>query len=147
MGIPEANKTAVDQMMAARPLLKGVATARDVIPGMREGLILHAGPPIEWERMSGPLRGAVIGALAVRGTRRRRGRSDRPGREGEIAFEPCHHHQTVGPMAGVTSASMAVYVVENVTHGNLAFSNLNEGYGKVLATGPTLRRCSRSCAG
>jgi hypothetical protein len=38
-------------------------------------------------------------------------------------------------MAGVTSASMAVYIVENQTHGNRSFSNLNEGYGKVLRYG------------
>ncbi|MBT8478797.1 MAG: DUF1116 domain-containing protein [Gemmatimonadetes bacterium] len=122
-------------MMTARPLLKGVATARDVIPGMRDGLILHAGPPIEWGRMSGPLRGAVIGALLFEGLAE--DESDATGliERGEIEFAPCHHHQTVGPMAGVTSASMAVYVVENVTHGNLAFSNLNEGYGKVLRYG------------
>jgi hypothetical protein len=30
---------------------------------------------------------------------------------------------------------MQVYVVENVTHGNKAYSNLNEGYGKVLRYG------------
>jgi len=54
---------------------------------------------------------------------------------GEVDFAPCHHHQTVGPMAGVTSASMEVYVVENKTQGNKAFSNLNEGYGKVLRYG------------
>jgi hypothetical protein len=135
VGISEANKTAVDQMMAARPLLKGVATARDVIPGMRDGLILHAGPPIEWERMSGPLRGAVIGALLFEGLAADEAEATALLEKGEIDFEPCHHHQTVGPMAGVTSASMAVYVVENVTHGNLAFSNLNEGYGKVLRYG------------
>ncbi len=135
MGISEANKTAVEQMMAARPLLTGVATARDVIPGMRDGLILHAGPPIEWERMSGPLRGSVIGALLFEGLAADEAEALALVEKGEIEFEPCHHHQTVGPMAGVTSASMAVYVVENVTHGNLAFSNLNEGYGKVLRYG------------
>ena len=135
MGISEANKTAVDRMMSARPLLKGVATARDVIPGMREGLILHAGPPIEWNRMSGPLRGAVIGALLFEGLAADETEAVALVERGEIAFEPCHHHQTVGPMAGVTSASMAVYVVENETHGNRAFSNLNEGYGKVLRYG------------
>lgn len=135
MGISEANKTAVDRMMSARPLLKGVATARDVIPGMREGLILHAGPPIEWNRMSGPLRGAVIGALLFEGLADDEAGAVALVERGEIAFEPCHHHQTVGPMAGVTSASMAVYVVENETHGNRAFSNLNEGYGKVLRYG------------
>jgi len=135
VGISEANKTAVDRMMSARPLLKGVATARDVIPGMREGLILHAGPPIEWNRMSGPLRGAVIGALLFEGLADDEAGAVALVERGEIAFEPCHHHQTVGPMAGVTSASMAVYVVENETHGNRAFSNLNEGYGKVLRYG------------
>ena len=61
--IEQANKTAVERMMAARPILKGVATARDVIPGMHENLLLHAGPPITWERASGPMRGGIIGAL------------------------------------------------------------------------------------
>ncbi len=135
MDLVQANKTAVERMMTARPLLKGVATARDVIPGMRDGLILHAGPPIEWERMSGPLRGAVVGALLFEGLAKDEDEATTLAESGEIEFEPCHHHQTVGPMAGVTSASMAVYVVENVTHGNRAFSTLNEGYGKVLRYG------------
>jgi hypothetical protein len=133
--LAQANQAAVERMMEARPLLKGVATARDVIPGMRDGLILHAGPPIEWARMSGPLRGAVIGALVFEGLAGDEAEAVALVERGEVEFEPCHHHQTVGPMAGVTSASMAVYVVENVTHGNLAFSNLNEGYGKVLRYG------------
>ena len=135
MELAQANQTAVERMMTARPLLKGVAKARDVIPGMRDRLFLHAGPPIEWERMSGPLRGAVIGALLFEGLAEDESEAVALIDRGEIEFEPCHHHQTVGPMAGVTSASMAVYVVENVTHGNLAFSNLNEGYGKVLRYG------------
>ena len=135
MDLVQANKTAVERMMTARPLLKGVATARDVIPGMRDGLILHAGPPIEWDRMSGPLRGAVVGALLFEGLAKDEAEATALVESGEIEFEPCHHHQTVGPMAGVTSASMAVYVVENVTHGNRAFSTLNEGYGKVLRYG------------
>ncbi len=135
MDLAQANQTAVERMMTARPLLKGVAKALDVIPGMRDRLILHAGPPIEWERMSGPLRGAVIGALLFEGLAEDESEAVALIDRGEIEFEPCHHHQTVGPMAGVTSASMAVYVVENVTHGNLAFSNLNEGYGKVLRYG------------
>ena len=65
--IQKANETAVERMMEARPILKGVAPAREVIPEMRDNLLLHAGPPIEWERMSGPLRGAVIGALIFEG--------------------------------------------------------------------------------
>lgn len=133
--IEQANQTAVQRMMAARPMLMGVATARDVIPGMRDNLLLHAGPPIEWPRMSGPLRGAVIGALLYEGLAKDEAAAVGMIEAGEVEFEPCHHHQTVGPMAGVTSASMAVYVLENVTHGNRAFSNLNEGYGKVLRYG------------
>ncbi len=111
MDLAQANQAAVERMMEARPLLKGVATARDVIPGMRDGLILHAGPPIEWARMSGPLRGAVIGALVFEGLAGDEAEAVALVERGEVEFEPCHHHQTVGPMAGVTSASMAVYVV------------------------------------
>ena len=67
MDIDTANTTAVNRLMEARPILKAVATARDVIPGMKDNLFLHAGPPIEWERMSGPLRGAIIGAMLFGG--------------------------------------------------------------------------------
>ena len=63
MDIEAANQTAVERMMSARPTLTRLAPAREVIPGMVDNLVLHAGPPIEWDRMSGPLRGAVIGAL------------------------------------------------------------------------------------
>jgi hypothetical protein len=135
MNIDQANRTAVERMMAARPILKEIATARDVIPGMRDGLLLHAGPPIEWERMSGPLRGAVIGALIFEGLAGDEAGAVALVERGEAAFEPCHHHGAVGPMAGVISPSMKVYVVEDATHGHRAFSNLNEGYGKVLRYG------------
>lgn len=133
--IDQANQTAVSRMMSAHPKLTGVATAQNVIPGMKENLLLHAGPPIEWARMSGPLRGAVIGALIFEGLAKDEKTAVGMVQAGEVEFAPCHHHQTVGPMAGVTSASMKVYVVENQTHGNKAYSNLNEGYGKVLRYG------------
>jgi hypothetical protein len=98
-------------------------------------LILHAGPPIEWGRMSGPLRGAVIGALLFEGLAKDEQEAVQLVEAGEVEFAPCHHYRTVGPMAGVTSASMEVYVIENRTQGNRAFSTLNEGYGKVLRYG------------
>ncbi len=135
MDIDTANLTAVTRMMDARPILKGVATARDVIPGMKENLILHAGPPIEWGRMSGPLRGAVTGALLFEGRAQDEDEATALVERGAVEFAPCHEHNAAGPMAGVISPSMMVYVVENVTHGNRAFSNLNEGYGKVLRYG------------
>jgi hypothetical protein len=122
-------------MMTARPILKAVATARDVIPGMRDNLLLHAGPPIEWARMSGPLRGAIIGGMLFEGLAKSEAEAISMAERGEVEFDSCHHHGAVGPMAGVISASMKVYVVENAEHGNQSFSNLNEGYGKVLRYG------------
>lgn len=135
MDVAGANRTAVERMMSARPMLRTVATAGEVIPGMHDRLLLHAGPPIEWERMSGPLRGAVIGAVLFEGWAEDEEEAARLAESGEVEFAPCHHHGAVGPMAGVISPSMAVYVVENVTHGNRSFSTLNEGYGKVLRYG------------
>ncbi len=135
MDIEQANATAVHRMMESRPILKGVSPARDAIPGMRDNLLLHAGPPIEWARMSGPLRGAIIGALLLEGLARNEAEAIGLAERGEVQFEPCHHHNAVGPMAGVISASMKVYVLEDATHGTRTFSNLNEGYGKVLRYG------------
>jgi uncharacterized protein DUF1116 len=135
MDIDQANTTAVNRLMEARPILKAVATASDVIPGMKNNLFLHAGPPIEWARMSGPLRGAIIGAMLFEGLAKSEAEATSMVERGEVEFDSCHHHGAVGPMAGVTSASMKVYVVENTEHGNKSFSNLNEGYGKVLRYG------------
>lgn len=133
--IEQANATAVERMMSARPMLTGLAPAREAIPGMKDNLLLHAGPPIEWARMSGPLRGALVGAMLFEGLAKSEAQATAMAERGEVEFEPCHHHGAVGPMAGVTSASMKVYIVENVEHGNRSFSNLNEGYGKVLRYG------------
>src|SRR6266508_1073107 len=135
MNIDQANTTAVNRLMEARPILKGVATAREVIPGMKDNLFLHAGPPIEWPRMSGPLRGALIGGMLFEGLAADETEAIVMAERGEVEFDSCHHHGAVGTMAGVISASMKVYVVENVEHGNKSFSNLNEGYGKVLRYG------------
>lgn len=135
MDIDQANRTAVERMMSARPMLTGIARAGDVIPGLGADLLLHAGPPIAWERASGPLRGAVTGALLFEGRARTPAEAVALVERGEVRLEPCHHHAAVGPMAGVISSSMRVYVVEDAVHGHRTFSNLNEGYGKVLRYG------------
>jgi len=142
MNIEQANQEATTRMIEARPVLVGLAKAKDVIPGMKDKdghsgppLLLHAGPPIEWARMSGPLRGAIIGALIFEGKAKDAKEAEAMVARGEVQFDSCHHHGAVGPMAGVTSANMSVYVIENKTHGNKSFSNLNEGYGKVLRYG------------
>ncbi|HET9768495.1 MAG TPA: DUF1116 domain-containing protein [Thermoanaerobaculia bacterium] len=133
--IDEANRVAVERMAAVRPLLTGVARAGDVIPGLRPGVLLHAGPPIEWARASGPLRGAVIGALLYEGMAADEAAAEALVARGEVTLEPCHHHSAVGPMAGVTSPSMTVWVVEDAAGGRRAYSNVNEGYGRVLRYG------------
>jgi hypothetical protein len=135
MNIEKANQEAVEKMMNSRPVLVGLGKAKDVVPGMRDNLLLHAGPPITWARASGPLRGAITGALILEGKARNETEAQALVESGEIELEPCHHHQTVGPMAGVTAPSMSVYIIEDKTHGHRAFSNLNEGYGKVLRYG------------
>ncbi len=135
MDIEKANAKATERMMEARPVLVGLGKAIEVIPGMRENLLLHAGPPITWERASGPMRGAIPGALILEGKASSEAEAQVLVESGEIELDPCHHHQAVGPMAGVISQSMSVYILENQTHGNRSFSNLNEGYGKVLRYG------------
>ncbi len=133
--IDDANATAIQRMLDAAPVLAGVGRARDVIPAMAEDLLLHAGPPIAWDRMSGPVRGAVIGALLYE--RRASTEDDAVDlvESGRIRFDPCHHHAAVGPMAGIVSWSMPMFIVENRTGGNRAYSTLNEGYGRVLRYG------------
>jgi len=135
MDIEKANAEATERMMEARPVLVGLGKARDVISGMRENLLLHAGPPITWERASGPMRGAITGALIFEGKAKNEAEAEALVKSGEIKLEPCHHYGAVGPMAGVICPSMSVYILENKTHGNRSYSNLNEGYGKVLRYG------------
>jgi len=135
MDIEKANQKAVERMMEAQPVLVGLGKAIDVIPGMKDNLLLHAGPPITWERASGPMRGAITGALIFEGKAKDMKEAQKLVESGQIELEPCHHHQAVGPMAGVTCPSMSVYILENKTHGNFTYSNLNEGYGKVLRYG------------
>ena len=135
MDIEKANAEATNRMMEARPVVIGMGKAIDVVPGMRDNLLMHAGPPITWERASGPMKGAITGALIYEGKAKNMDEAQKLVESGKIDLEPCHHHQSVGPMAGVTSANMSVYILENKTHGNMSYSNLNEGYGKVLRYG------------
>ncbi len=133
--IKKANKKALDYLQKAQPTLVGLGIAIDDIPGMNKKTILHAGPPIEWDKMSGPLKGAVIGGLIYEGLAQNEQEARELAKSGEIKFEPCHHHNTVGPMAGVVTASMPVWIIKNKAFDNLAYCTLNEGLGKVLRYG------------
>lgn len=133
--IVTANAKALQNILQGAPLLIGLERALDVIPGMQKNLILHAGPPIAWERMCGPMRGAIIGALIYEGLAKTAEEAEKLAASGKIKFAPCHEHSAVGPMAGIISASMPVFVVKNNTFGNTAFATMNEGLGKVLRFG------------
>ena len=133
--IERANKEACDAYLAAQPMLAGVGVAREVLHGMSGRTILHSGPPIAWSRMCGPMRGAIVGAILYEGWAEDAGRASDMAASGDIAFAPCHHSAAVGPMAGVISPSMPVWIVRNAKQGNAAYSNLNEGLGKVLRFG------------
>jgi hypothetical protein len=133
--IDAANDEAVGRIMAGRPMLVGMGIAGEVIPGYHDRLILHAGPPITWERMCGPQRGAVMGALVYEGLAKDEAEAARLAVAGEVEFAPCHHYHAVGPMAGIVSPSMPVFVVRNGKFGNLAYATQNEGLGRVLRYG------------
>ena len=133
--IEAANTEAVNRIMQGRPMLVGMGIAREVIPGYHDRLILHAGPPITWERMCGPQRGAVMGALVYEGLAKDEQEAAELAASGEIEFAPCHHYHAVGPMAGIISPSMPVFIVKNETFGNVAYATQNEGLGRVLRYG------------
>lgn len=133
--IQAANQEAVEMLLNAQPTLIGIGKAGDDLPGMTKKTVLHAGPPVKWEDMSGPLRGAVIGGLIYEGLAENEEEAIKLAESGEIEFDSCHHHNAVGPMAGVTTYSMPVWIVENKTYGNKAYCTLNEGLGKVLRYG------------
>ncbi len=133
--VESANATAIEKVLQGKPQLLGIGEALDVIPGMRENLVLHAGPPVSWNRMCGPMKGAVIGALIYEGMVKNPEEAITLASSGAIDFEPCHHHSCVGPMAGIITASMPVWILENATFGNRAYATLNEGLGKVLRYG------------
>lgn len=135
VSIDAANREVVARIMQGRPMLVGLDLARNVMPGMGERTILHAGPPITWERMCGPTRGAVMGALVYEGLAPKPKDAEQLAASGDITFDPCHHHHAVGPMAGIISPSMPVWIIENAEYGNKAYCTLNEGLGKVLRYG------------
>jgi len=133
--IEAANKKVMKIILNGQPTLLDIGIAEEVIPGMTKKTILHAGPPIKWEKMSGPLRGAVIGALIYEGLAVDEKEAVEFAASRKISYAPCHHHNTVGPMAGVVSASMPVWILQNKKYGNYSYCTLNEGLGKVLRYG------------
>ena len=133
--IEAANAKALQKIISAQPMLCGMGKALDLVPGMKKNLILHSGPPVTWDRMCGPTRGGIMAALMYEGLAATPEEAEKLAASGQIEYAPCHEHACVGPMAGIVSASMPVFIVKNEEHGNTAYCTLNEGLGKVLRYG------------
>ena len=131
-----ANQQALDIMLKADPVLVDVVTAEKAIPALAQGKkILHAGPPIEWARMCGPMQGAIAGIAVFEGWADSLDDAVEKAASGEYEFHPNHHFDAVGPMTGMTTRSQPLMVVENRSHGNRAYCAINEGLGKVMRFG------------
>ena len=130
-----ANARALAAMLEVNATLVDVAPASELL-GLEQGQFLHAGPPIAWERAAGPLRGALMGGAALEGLVSDPEDAVALFEAGtSVSLEPCHHHSTVGPMAGVVTPSMWMWVLEDAASGRRTFCSLNEGLGKVLRYG------------
>ncbi|HLX28375.1 MAG TPA: DUF1116 domain-containing protein [Casimicrobiaceae bacterium] len=130
-----ANKETLRRILEAQPVLIDVKPAGQVIAGLGRNVILHAGPPIDWTRMCGPMRGAVCGIAVFEGWAASLDEAAKAAAAGKYEFHPNHHFGAVGPMTGMTTASQPVMIVENKIYGNRAYCTINEGVGKVMRFG------------
>lgn len=133
--IKNANKQAYQKMVDAKTVLKEIKPAKEVLKDMSSHTVLHAGPPIEWDRMCGSMKGAVIGGLIYEKLAANHQEAEELAASGEIEFAPCHSRDAVGPMAGVLTPHMPVMRVEDEEHGISGFASMNEGWGRTLRFG------------
>lgn len=136
LDIDEANREVIAKVVASQPVIIDNVRAKEVIPELNTGkVILHAGPPVAYENMPDPMQGSCVGAVLFEEWADNEADARKLLESGEIHFIPCHHVKAVGPMGGITSPNMAVFVVKNMTDGNEAYCTMNEGIGKVLRFG------------
>ena len=133
--IKTANREAFKRMTEAKPVLKGIDLAINVLRDMSETTVLHAGPPIAWEKMCGAMKGSIIGGLIYEKLASTPDEALKLAASGKIEFAPCHSRDAVGPMTGILTAHMPVMVAENAVHGTRGFATMNEGWGRTLRFG------------
>ncbi|MBU3138227.1 acyl-CoA synthetase FdrA [Clostridium gasigenes] len=133
--IETANNEVINEMKNSQPFLMDVVPAKSVIDILNDKVLLHAGPPIEFENMTGPMQGSCIGAVLFEGWAEDEKSANELLESGDVKFSPCHHVNAVGPMGGITSANMPVLVVKNKLDGSVGYCTMNEGIGKVLRFG------------
>jgi hypothetical protein len=134
--IERANAEALARLTGGEPVLIDCRPAWEAMD-LPPRTVLHAGPPLPWERMGEPLRAAILCAVQYEGWAANEDAARALVERGEVRLEPCHHWRAVGPMTGIVTASMPVLVVENRAFGNRAHATINEGLGKVLRFGAT----------
>jgi hypothetical protein len=134
-GIDQANQEGIRRIQDGTAVWVDVRLARDVVPGMRDYTVFHAGPPVTWDRMCGPMRGAIIGASMFEGWAKTPDEAVALAASGRLAFDSSHHHRAIGPMSGIITPSMQVNVVRNDRFGLDTYSTLYMGIGKVLRHG------------
>ena len=133
--IEDANAEALKRMHSANPVLVDVIPAAEAIPNLKDRMILHAGPPVGWDNMCGPMQGAITGVAVFEGWADDLEHAAALAAEGAFDFHPNHHFDAVGPMTGMTTVSQPLMVVENQTFGNRSYCAINEGLGKVMRFG------------
>ena len=133
--VDKVNDEIINRMKNSQPFLLDVVPAKSAIKILQERVLLHAGPPIEYKNMTGPMQGSCIGAVLFEGWARDERDAKKLLENGEVKFSPCHHVNAVGPMGGITSGNMPVLVVKNKLDDSIAYCIMNEGIGKVLRFG------------
>src|SRR5262249_10402030 len=133
--IEKANAEALRRLLAGDPVLVDVVPAGEAIKALSKHHILHAGPPISWDRMCGPLRGAIMGIAVFEGWATDLKDAAAKAEAGVFRFAPNHDYAAVGPMTGMTTLGQPMLVVENRTFGNRAYCAITEGLGRVLRFG------------
>lgn len=133
--INAANEKVIKIYNDAQPVLTGVKPAHTVLPGLTRETILHAGPPVKWDDMCGPMQGAILGAVQFEGLAEDDEKAVQMIKNGQIKLAPNHHYGSVGPMTGMITYHMPVFEVRNETFGNVAYCSINEGLGKVMRFG------------
>lgn len=122
-----ANAVTLEKLNAAAPVLKDVRPAIEAIAGFEKTTILTSGPPLSWSGYVGGQRDAIIGGALFEGLASSREDAIAKLESGAIKVAGCHDFGCVGSLAGIYTASMPVFVVENTAAGNVAFCNMYEG--------------------
>ncbi len=135
MSVRAANEECLKRIQQGTATLVDIRLAGDVVPGLEGKSVYHAGPPVAWDRMCGPMRGAIIGACLFEGWARTPEEAVALAEADKLRFDSCHNNRAIGPMAGIITPSMQVHVVRNEAFDIETYSTLYMGIGKVLRHG------------